>query len=140
MYSYYHLTPEADFRKVTFLMQDHCKQTPISKASSQKGCHEAIILCYVPDLLNIYFFCSNLFLVVDGIFFLEREATVLNEIKKILKQPTKKEMELVNKYLEVCSLSLFVKEIKCTSLRYCFNYQTGKYLKVTGKRGIWVAQ
>lgn len=95
MYSYYHLTPEAGFRKVTFVTQDHCKQTPTSKASSRKVCHEAIILCYLPNILNIFssvicfWFCW-------WYCFLERAATVLNKIKNVLKQPTKKEMELVN--------------------------------------------
>lgn len=72
MYSYYHLTPEADFRKVTFVTQDHCKQTPTSKTSSRKICHEAIILCYLPNILNIFFLSNLLLVLLMVLFFRER--------------------------------------------------------------------
>ena len=121
LYSYYHLTPKADFGKVNFVIQDHCKQNPISKATSWKCCHETIIVYYLPNVLKTFFFSVICFWFCWWYCFLEREATVLNKKENILKQPTKKEMELVNKYWEARSLSLIVKEIKCISLRYCFN-------------------
>ena len=82
VYSCYHLTPKAEFGKLTFVTQDHCKQAPISKASSRKHCREAIILLYLPDMLQIYFL-RNLILVLllaFFFFFLEREM-ILSLIK-----------------------------------------------------------
>lgn len=79
VYSYYHLIPEAEFGKVTFITQDDCKQSPISKASSWKGCHKTIKLFYLPNMLQICFL-SNLLLVFIMVLFLEREK-ILSLIK-----------------------------------------------------------
>lgn len=81
VYSYYHLTPEPEFGKVTFVTEDHRKQTLISKASSWMCCHEAIILFYLPNLLQMCFL-SHLLLVFLMVFFLERDDTILNKTDK----------------------------------------------------------